>query len=186
MDDLRVSGNTLNLPWIGGCLVTFIFYPSFSIQGNEFPTITAPSALYLLPIKIMFVIVFGSLVVRAIRSDKSFRNCLLFSIVGFVTYVMWNSGVHENHWFVAVVLAYMLMLHSRTHEHWTIATIITVMANINLFVFYGVTGTTEFQSRVVGVDLSITFAMLYATAWFLLAAYAWRVACSRTAHYDDR
>jgi hypothetical protein len=178
---LYLSGNALNLPWIFGCLITLVLSPSFSIQADEFPIVMAPSSLYLLPIKIMLCIVFGTLVVRAIRSDKTFQNCLLFSIVGFVSYVMWNAGVHENHWFVAVVLAFMLMLHSRTREHWEIVTIIAVMANINLFVFYGVTGTRELKSRVVGVDLSIILAMLYAVAWLVLAVYAFRVTSSRTA-----
>jgi uncharacterized membrane protein YecN with MAPEG domain len=72
--------------------------------------------------------------------------------------------VHENHLFVAVILVYMLMLHERTGEHWAIVTILAVMFNVNLFVFYGVTGT-ELQSRVVGVELSVVLAMLYAVAW---------------------
>ena len=45
------------------------------------------------------------------------------------------------------------------------------MLNINMFVFYGVT-RTQLQSRVVGVDVSVILAMLYAIAWLLLALYA--------------
>ena len=109
------------------------------------------------------------------RSDKTLKNCLLLSIVGFVTYAIWNSGVHENHLFVAVILAYILMLHERTREHWAIATILAVMFNVNMFVFYGVTGS-KLQSRIVGVDLSGILAILYAVAWVLLVVYAWRAA----------
>jgi hypothetical protein len=69
----------------------------------------------------------------------------------------------------------MLMLYERTREHWAIVTILAVMFNINLFVFYGVTGT-ELQPRVVGVDLSIILAMLYAVAWLLLVVYVWEAA----------
>ena len=49
------------------------------------------------------------------------------------------------------------------------------MFNVNLFVFYGVTGT-ELQSRVVGIDLSVILAMLYTVTWLLLAVYAWGAA----------
>jgi hypothetical protein len=112
------------------------------------------------------------------RIEKTFKNCLLFSIIGLVTYVIWNSGVHENHLFVAVILAYMLMFHERTREHWAIVTILAVMFNVNMFVFYGVTGTT-LQSPVVGVDLSGFLAMLYAVAWLLLVVYAWEAAQPR-------
>ena len=133
-----------------------------------------PSAIYLLPVKIIFSIVFATIIISAIRADKTFNNCILFSIIGLVTYVIWNSGVHENHLFVAVILAYMLMLHQRTREHWAIVTVLAVMFNVNMFVFYGVTGT-KLQSPVVGVDLSGVLAMLHAVAWLLLVMYAWEV-----------
>jgi hypothetical protein len=68
----------------------------------------------------------------------------------------------------------MLMLHQRTREHWAIVTVLAVMFNVNMFVFYGVTGT-KLQSPVVGVDLSGVLAMLYAVAWLLLVMYAWEV-----------
>lgn len=52
------------------------------------------------------------------------------------------------------------------------------MFNVNLFIFYGVTGT-ELQSRVVGIDLSVALAMLYVIAWLVLAAYVWVAAQPR-------
>jgi hypothetical protein len=56
-------------------------------------------------------------------------------------------------------------------ENWAIATM-GVMFNVNLFVFYGVSGI-QLQSPVVDVDLSGPLAMLYAVAWLLLVVYAW-------------
>ena len=79
--------------------------------------------------------------------------------------------MHENHLFVAVVLAFMLMLHERTHEHWAIVATLAVMLNVNMFLFYGVDGTARL-SPVVGIDLSVILALLYAVAWLLLALYA--------------
>jgi hypothetical protein len=76
---------------------------------------------------------------------------MLFSIIGLVTYAIWNVGVHENRLFVAVVLAFM------TREHWAIVTVLTVMLNVNMFVFYGVTGT-EFSLR----------------SWVSISADSWR------------
>jgi hypothetical protein len=165
-----LSGNALNLPWVAGFFYKLLFFPSFSRQ-DELMYSMLPS-IYLMPVKVIFWIVFGAVFVRAVRSEKTFTNCLLFSIVGFMTYVIWSPGVHENHLFVPVILAYMLMLHERTREHWAIVTILAVMSNVNMFVFYGVTGT-ELQSRVVGVDLSVILAILYAVAWLLLTVYAW-------------
>jgi hypothetical protein len=167
-----LSGNALNLPWVGEFFYTLLSSSSLSRQDELQALI--PRSTYLLPFKIIFWIVFATVVILAIRAEKTFKNCLLFSIVGLVTYVIWNSGVHENHLFVAVILAYMLMLHQRTREHWAIVTVLAVMFNVNMFVFYGVTGT-KLQSPVVGVDLSGVLAMLYAVAWLLLVMYAWEV-----------
>ena len=64
------------------------------------------------------------------------------------------------------------MLYDYTREHLAITVILTAMFNLNLFVFYGITGT-QLQSRVVGVDLSIILAVLYAAVWLLLGIYAW-------------
>jgi hypothetical protein len=171
-----LSGNALNLPWVGGFLYKVLFSSSFSMRAELI--VVPPRSIYLLPFKIIFWSCYITVVIRAMRVEKTFRSCLLFSIVGLLTYVIWNPGVHENHLFVAVILAYMLMLHERTREHWEIVTILAVMFNINLFVFYGVTGT-ELQSPVVGVDLSIILAMLYAVAWLLLVVYVWKVARPR-------
>src|SRR4029077_18108271 len=136
---------------------------------DELPLLSPPS-IYLLPLKIIFWILFITVIVHSMRREHTFKNCLLFSIIGLVTYVIWNSGVHENHLFVAVILAYMLMLHEYTREHWAIVTILAIMFNVNMFVFYGVTGT-KLQSSVVGVDLSGALAMVYAVAWLLLVVY---------------
>ena len=133
------------------------------------------TSIYLLPFRITFWVMFLVVVIRAMRVEKKFQYFLQFSIVGFLTYAMWNSSVHENHLFVPVVLAYMLMLREYTPESRAITVVLTAMFNVNLFVFYGVTGI-QLQSRVVGIDLSVILAMLYIVAWLVLAAYAWRVA----------
>ena len=161
-------GCALNLPWLAGFFYKLLFSTSGATTQAELTQL--PSA-YLMPVRIVFWIVFSTVFIYAMRSKKTLTNCLLFSILGFVTYVIWNSGVHENHLFVAVVLAFMLMLHERTHEHWAIVTTLAVMLNVNMFLFYGVDGTARL-SPVVGIDLSVILALLYAIAWLLLALYA--------------
>jgi hypothetical protein len=168
-----LSGTALNLPWIAGFLHELVFAPGFSIQA-EARVLSLP-AVYLLPFKAAFAVAFGAVVMRAIQAEKTLENCLLFSIVGLVTYATWNTNVHENHLFVAVVLGHLLVVHQGTPQNRAIAAVLAVMFNINLFVFYGVTGT-QLQSPVVGGDLTIALAALYVIAWVLLAAYAWRTA----------
>lgn len=173
MSDPFLSGNALNVPWIAGFLHKLVFSTSFSLQTELIPS--QPGSVYLLPFKIVFVIIFGIIFSRAMRVEKRFEYCLLFSVVGFVTYAIWNSGVHENHLFVPVILSYILMILKYNSETRAITAVIATMFNINLFIFYGVTGT-ELQPRVLGIDLSIVLAMLYIVVWLVLAAYAWGVA----------
>src|SRR3712207_7318230 len=46
----------------------------------------------------MFWVVFLAVFVMAARSERTLRNCLLFSLLGSLTYCTLNTGVHENHW----------------------------------------------------------------------------------------
>jgi hypothetical protein len=173
MSDPFLSGNALNLPWIAGFFYKLLFPTAFVSKTELFPS--QPGSMYLLLFKIFFAIIFIIILIRAMHVEKRFEYCILFSILGFVTYAIWNSGVHENHLFVPVILAYMLMMLKYTSESWAITAVIAAMLNINLFIFYGVTGT-QLQSRVVGIDLSVVLAMLYIVVWLVLGAYAWGVA----------
>lgn len=174
MSERFLSGNALNVPWIAGYFYELFFSSSFLIQ-NELHHLQTSTSIYLLPFRIIFWTIFVVVVIRAIRVEKKYEYFLQFSIVGFLTYVMWNPSVHENHLFVPVILAYMLMLREYTPESRAITVVLTAMFNANLFMFYGVTGT-QLQSRVMGIDLSVILALLYVVAWLVLAAYAWRAA----------
>src|SRR4051794_7824322 len=79
-----LSGTALNIPWIAGSFYELVFKPGFSMTA-EVPVLTLPS-VYLLPFKAAFAILFGALLVRAIVAEKTFKNCLCFSIAGMVTY----------------------------------------------------------------------------------------------------
>ena len=92
-----LSGNALNVPWVADFFYKFLFSHSFSPQAEL--GASTPGSMYLLPFRTIFWIIFGVVLMRAISSEGSFGNFLLFAIVGFLTYIMWNSGVHENHLF---------------------------------------------------------------------------------------
>jgi hypothetical protein len=103
----------------------------------------------------------------------------LFSVVGVVTYGVWNSAVHENHWFIALVPAFVLVGTTRDPAARWIAVLVAVMFNVNLFVFYGVTGQ-EVIARTVGIDLSVILALIYVAIWLLLFCHAWSVRPAKT------
>jgi hypothetical protein len=145
--------------------------PSFTI-GSEV-SVSTPPATVLLPFKAMFWAGFVVVLYLAVRSGKTLRNCLLFSTLGFVTYCTLNTGVHENHWFVAFVLAFMLAVHDPSPASRMVAILLAVMLNVNLFLFYGVTGDPVLPV-VLGIDLSIPLSVLYCAAWLALFLHVWR------------
>ena len=165
-----LSGNALNVPWVATLFVRILYSPEFSI-GDELNYVDAPM---LLPFKLVFLGLLGWILLRFLRVERNFDNCLLFSVIGVVTYGVWNSAVHENHWFVALVPAFLLAGRGGSASARWVCLLVSVMLNVNLFVFYGITGQ-EVIKRNVGVDLSIVLALLYTAIWLSLARYVWSV-----------
>jgi len=167
-----LSGTALNVPWIATLFVRIVQSPDFSI-GDELNYVELPLPM-LLPFKLVFFGLLAWILRRFLHVERSFDNCLLFSVLGVVTYGIWNSAVHENHWFVALVPAFLLAgTVSGAAARW-VCLLIAAMLNVNLFVFYGVTGQ-EVISRSVGIDLSVVLALLYMAMWLSLLRCVWAV-----------
>ena len=167
-----LSGDALNIPWIATLLFHLLSSPGFSI-GDEVLHVYAPMSL-LLPFKLVFFVLLICILLRYLRIERSFANLLLFSTLGVVTYGVWNSAVHENHWFVALIPAFLFAgMTGRSSARW-MCLLVSVMLNANLFVFYGITGQ-QLIERNVGVDLSVVLATLYAAMWLIMMRYAWSV-----------
>jgi len=79
---------------------------------------------------------------------------------------MFNIGVHENHLFLASLLAAAL--------YWTDPTFFStfatwaLLANLNLFIFYGLDGQGLPFNRVIGVDLPVVFSLVSLACFSLL------------------
>lgn len=167
-----LSGNTLNVPWVVTFLAQVIAAPDSALATEVNYVVWPP--LHLLPFKLLFFALYAGILLRFVQVERSFANCLLFSVLGVLTYGIWNAAVHENHWFTALVPAFVLAAEARTGTARWIAALVAAMLNVNLFVFYGVTGQ-PLMSRVVGIDLSVILALLFAAAWLGLLLYAWSV-----------
>ncbi len=160
-----LSGTALNLPWL-------LSYPLLLLRDSSFHTgdeinVLMLSASELRPVRLVFGVVMLSTLYSHMRSPKTYANMLFFMVLGVLTYGVWNTAVHENHWFVAVVPAVLLAHETGLPRHRALFVLVATMLNINLFVFYGITGT-QLMSRVVGFDLTILLAALFAAAWLMV------------------
>jgi hypothetical protein len=95
-----------------------------------------------------------------------------------------SSGVHENHWFVPSFLAIALLQYGR--QWLKVAVAVGVIANLNLLLFYGISGHGLDFTRVVGIDVTVPLAAVAVAMYFWLATVVrrmdqagWEIAAAR-------
>lgn len=162
-----LSGDTLNLPWMATWIQQAVAHGMAGLTGQVSAIPSAPLWLRL-PFKLLFAWQFLVLLYRYTKGTARFERTLAYSLVGFLAYVALSSGVHENHWFVPSVLAIVLTGYRRQWLAPAIA--IGVVANLNLLLFYGLTGRRLDISRVVGVDVTVPLAALAVAMYFWTAS----------------
>jgi hypothetical protein len=74
-----------------------------------------------------------------IRGRQSFADFVWYSGVAFYSYCMLSVGVHENHLFLTVVLAFALLCTGHPDATW-IAVCMSVASTVNLLLFYDLRG----------------------------------------------
>jgi hypothetical protein len=167
-----LSGNALNLCWI---ITHFlhVFQPGRygGLENGMANYIeVAPPDVALIPNLLFYGIFIVSLAVCFLR-EKTFKNLTLFSTLGFLAYCIFKIGVHENHFFTVAVLAGVLFWLDERFR--IVAVILMLIANINLFVFYGVDGTLHFPRTVGALDMALPLAVFnvlffFYFFWFVL------------------
>jgi hypothetical protein len=167
-----LSANALNVGWIEQFIHRYFIENSAGI-GDPVTFIKDPSPWVFRVHKGMFYIAYLTTLVWAVQSRKSIETLLLFSMTGFLCYVTLNSGVHENHSFLLLILGILLAALAPSPTSYRLAALMTAMANLNLFVFYGISGQ-PLHSRVVGMDLSVPMAALFVAIWILFMTQAAR------------
>ncbi len=168
-----VSANALNVGWI---LTHYVRWAHPHLYGGLLPDGTA--TLIRLPLdhpmlhllRGAFFAVYGLILVRYARTALSLRALVLHAYLGTLAYCMLNAGVHENHLFYPSLLAIALYLIDRTYRwhalYWAAA------ANLNLVLFYGLSGTGPGFPRVVGVDLALIVASVNVLVFLLVLVRA--------------
>jgi hypothetical protein len=95
------------------------------------------------------------------------RSALAASLAQFT----WNVGVHENHLFVPMIVAYVGWTAEAVPLFyvWTIAS----LAVFNMIAFYG-TGDGPGFSRVAGIDGTVLLAASSMILFFLVFSSQWK------------
>ena len=155
--DVTLSGNAANMPWI---VTHFLHY----LAPERYGPLIAGQASYIipnlqlaLPFRLIFYFTYILTMLSSITCKKNFINLLIYSVVGFLCYSTFNTGVHENHLFVPCVLG--LLLYGENRKYLNTAIVIALLFNINMFIFYGIDGKAFPFNRVAGVDVALLLSI---------------------------
>jgi len=159
-----LSAEALNLGWV----VTWLYQGATVGPDALFDRVVyiarAPSWMRWTA-KALFASQFLLVLWHYVRRPATSNRTLAHALMGSLAYLIFNSGVHENHWFVPTLLAVALAARDAA---WRVPALITGgFASLNLLLFYGFSGQGPGDSRVIGIDVTVPLAVL------AVAFYAW-------------
>ena len=160
LNNVYLSGNALNFNWIVTHFLHVMVPGVFGglIDGQATYIINAPT-LYSLPSRIIFYLVYLVTLFAFIKVEKSYQNLVLFSLVGYLAYFTFNTGVHESHLFLPTLMTVILFWLNKRHVF--IMIIIMIMYHVNLLLFYGIDGRGLTFNRAINgrIDIALLFGI---------------------------
>jgi hypothetical protein len=152
-----ISGYALNFGWLHTWAL-HVWAPEKygSLQNGEIGLIQTRDTLVLLPEKILFYLSYAAILIAFVRQKKTFRQLIVYSTLGYLSYFLFNAGVHENHLFPIACLAWILVFIDSSQRVRAIN--LSIAANINLFLFFGVFGQ-RVNPVIAGLDITLLFAL---------------------------
>jgi len=159
-DDPVLSGNALNLSWLHTWALHLAQPGTYGAlkdgQVDIIESYTYEAFIKLLE-KILFYASYGVVLTVFARQKKTFERLITYSALGYMSYFIFNTGVHENHLFLVSCLAWILVFVDSGHLVRCIN--LSIAANVNLILFYGLFGQPlPFRRVVAGVDVTVWFA----------------------------
>jgi hypothetical protein len=166
-----LSAYALNMHW-----VLSYFYEAFhpeifgGLRNGEITYIAATTTpLVFAACKGFFILAFTYTICIFYKSKRNMEDLLAFSLFGYLMYFTFNTGVHENHLFLALLLSVMLVAQNKNYL--SLAIYIAAAFNLNIFLFYGLNGRSGPPHVLGGLDITLVFAIIntlvFTRAWFL-------------------
>ena len=154
--------------------------PNWIIQMMLYIAVRANDALFevavpnwlALSARLAFSAAYGLVVLAFIlKRGREYQDFVWFACLGFFTYCTLGVGVHENHLFVAMVLAFSLLAVAHPAGA-SMALYLAIASNINLLLFSGLDGHVRMNERMpfayAPVVVWSIIASLTNTLWWML------------------
>lgn len=154
-----LSGLAFNFSWLHTWALHFAQPEKYgALQDGQINLIKTHETLVKLPEKILFYTCYSAVLIVFARQKKTFERLIVYSVLGYMAYFVFNSGVHENHLFLVSCLAWMLVFLDPSQLLRGIN--LSIAANINPIFFYGFFGKRlPFPHVIAGVDITLFFAL---------------------------
>lgn len=166
-----LSGYALNLGWIQTWALHLLSPEKYGpLQNGVIEAVIVRDAWIVWPNKLLFYASYLAILVAFARQSKTFARLVIYSMLGYLDYFVFNTGVHENHLFLICCLAWILVWLDGNELIRAIN--LTLAANANLFLFFGVFGE-RLNPVFAGFDITLVFAApnLCLFAGFLLHTF---------------
>jgi hypothetical protein len=152
-----LSGYALNLGWIQTWALNLLSpekYPPS--QTGAIDAVIVRDAWIVWPNKLLFYASYLAILFAFVRQTKTFTRLIVYSMLGYLAYFSFNTGVHENHLFLICCLAWILVWLDGNELIRAIN--LTLAANANLFLFFGAFGQ-RLNPVFAGIDVTLVFAV---------------------------
>ena len=162
-DSSFIAPNGLNFGWI----VQFLYEKvTGTLVDNRVDIMWSVPFKALVAFKFVFVLGYIVVLVQTLFAiGKSVTYILKNSFIVYILYYLFNTNVHENHFFVGVLLA-VLLYHEVGEDFFPFLCAAAFMFNMNVAVFYGVWGITGGFDRVILGVLDPTIVLAFVNVIF--------------------
>ena len=158
--DTFLSGNALNLNWIYSWALHLASPEKFNpLRGGLIEYIIMSNFWVRIVPRTLNLVVYAGLLIVYFRGRRDFSRMLVFSLLAYISYFTFNTGVHENH-LVLIFPLFAVLAHFRM-EYREQAIVWIILGNVNMLVFYGFTGAeSPFNRNLSGMDITLPLAVL--------------------------
>jgi hypothetical protein len=158
----EVSGNAMNAGWIGSYVYQVAKYEE--LGPNRLRDTTWRAA-----IKAVAAVILAWVLWLQVRLPKRPETALLAALAGYMAYFTFNAGVHENHLFIAMLIALLTVGHQ--HFRWSgpgrrhlfLAIGVVAFAHLNPLLFFDWRGFDREPTLIggpTGLDISVPLSVI--------------------------
>lgn len=168
-----LSGNALNFPWLLQWGSEYFFPDKYLPLNNGRVALSPVAPAELSFSKYIFYFILIALLILLLfvpREKRDTKLLIKMCLIGYSAYFMLSLGTHENHLFVGMILAFLLIVYEKTKINTCILIIYSLMFNFNLLIFY-IIPESIIKRVICGIDITVPMALCNVICFLVISTY---------------